>query len=144
MKLSPILLVAATLFLAPVSRATDQVQFDYMMTCQGCHLPQGQGFPLRDVPSINGYLGKFLHVAGGREFLVQVPGSAQSDLDSERLAAVINWMLFIFSPDELPEDFQPYTAAEVSQLRKTPLVDVKGTRAALVEKIQQTQVTAGK
>lgn len=144
MKIAHLLIAAATLLLTPFSHATSQVQFDYMMNCQGCHLPQGQGFPLRDVPNINGYLGKFLHVAGGREFLVQVPGSAQSDLDSERLAAVINWMLFIFSPDELPEDFQPYTAAEVSQLRKTPLVDVKGTRAALVEKIQQTQVTAGK
>ena len=95
------------------------------------------------MPNLSGQLGKFLHVTGGREFLVQVPGSAQSDLDDERLTAVINWMLVTFSPDELPEDFQPYTVPEVNALRRTPLVDVKGTRAVLMERIQKADTEAG-
>ena len=29
--------------------ATEPVQFDYMMNCQGCHLPNGEGFPTIDL-----------------------------------------------------------------------------------------------
>lgn len=120
-------------------KATDPVQFDYMMNCQGCHLPNGEGFPKRQVPKVTGHLGKFLHVEGGREFLIRVPGSAQSDLDDARLTAVINWMLTTFSPNELPADFKPYDVEEVKTLRSEPLIDVKGVRAALISKIAQLE-----
>lgn len=119
--------------------ATEPVQFDYMMNCQGCHLPNGEGFPARNVPKVKGHMGKFLSVEGGREFLIRVPGSAQSDLNDERLTAVVNWMLATFSADELPRDFEPYTAAEVSQLRENPLIDVKGARKILISRIEETQ-----
>jgi len=135
-KAAQIFIVGAVMMMSVAAQATDPVQFDYMMNCQGCHLPQGQGFPKRDVPIVKGHIGKFLHVEGGREFLVQVPGSAQSDLNNERLAAVINWMLTTFSADELPADFRPYSVSEVRELRKSPLIDVTGTRAALIEKIR--------
>ena len=70
------------------------LQFDYMMNCQGCHLPDGAGFPAHVTSRlVAGNLGNFLRVDGGREFLVRVPGSAQSDLGDARLAAVLNWML---------------------------------------------------
>lgn len=136
MKVAKVFMVGAVMMMSVAAQATDPVQFDYMMNCQGCHLPQGQGFPKRDVPTVKGHVGKFLHVEGGREFLVQAPGSAQSDLNSERLTAVINWMLTTFSADELPADFQPYSVSEVRELRKSPLIDIKGTRAALIEKIR--------
>ena len=97
MKGTKVFIVAAIMAMPVAAKATEPVHFDYMMNCQGCHLPQGEGFPLRDVPRVKGQLGKFLHVDGGREFLVQVPGSAQSDLNNERLAAVINWMLTTFT-----------------------------------------------
>jgi len=132
-----VFIIAAVMAQPIAVRATESVQLDYMVNCQGCHLPQGQGFPLRDVPSVKDHLGKFLQVEGGREFLIQVPGSAQSDLNSERLTAVINWMLTTFSANELPEKFRPYSVSEVSDLRKSPLVDVKGTRATLIEKIKK-------
>ena len=59
--------------LSVTANGTDPAQADYMLNCQGCHLPDGQGFPARNVPPLNNHLGKFLHVDGGREFLVQVP-----------------------------------------------------------------------
>lgn len=123
---------------------TEPVQFNYMMNCQGCHLPNGEGFPARSVPTLRGYLGKYLHVEGGREFLVQVPGSAQSDLNDDQLTAVINWMLTTFSPHELPESFEPYSVEEVSKLRENPLIDVSGVRAQLTKKIEQLDHTVGK
>jgi mono/diheme cytochrome c family protein len=114
-----------------------------MMNCQGCHLPDGAGFPAHNVPAVAGNLGNFLGVDGGREFLVQVPGSAQSDLDDERLAAVLNWMLVSFSAEQLPADWQHYSAAEVHELRKTPLIEVTPLRAALMDLIEVKQQTGG-
>ncbi len=123
-------------FAVPCStKATETAQTDYMLSCQGCHLGDGQGFPDHGVPMLTGYVGNFLKVAGGREFLVQVPGSAQSNLSDARLAALLNWMLRSFSPNEVPADFAPYTAAEVGRLRARPLVAVRATRADLVRRI---------
>jgi mono/diheme cytochrome c family protein len=115
--------------------ATGRAQVDYMLNCQGCHLPDGQGFPARNVPALSNHLGKFLHVDGGREFLVQVPGSSQSNLPDERLAAVLNWMLMTFSPNELPKKFQPYQADEIHRLRQAPLVEVTKVRQRLLYEI---------
>ena len=57
----------------------DQARIDYILHCQGCHLPDGSGVQ-DSVPSMNGYVGNFLKVNGGREYLIRVPGSAYSDL----------------------------------------------------------------
>jgi|AOAMet1_04_M0_20_1038515.scaffolds.fasta_scaffold29003_2 hypothetical protein len=123
--------------------ATDPVQFDYMMNCQGCHLPDGAGFPGRNVPAVAGNLGNFLRVQGGREFLVQVPGSAQSDLGDAQLAAVLNWMLTTFSAEQLPNDWQPYGAAEVQQLRQFPLIEVAPMRRHLMGLVEANLRTEG-
>ena len=131
-----LLLVGALLIWLPAA-ATDPVEFDYMMNCQGCHLSDGAGFPARAVPKIAGNLANFLQVGGGREFLVRVPGAAQSDLSDRQLAAVLNWMLTNFSAEELPNDWQPYDAAEVRQLRKSPLIEVAPERSRLMKLIEE-------
>lgn len=102
----------------------------YMINCQGCHLADGSGQE-GSVPSMKGQLHKFLAVPGGREFLVQVPGSANAPLNDAELAALLNWMLSNMSV-EGGFEFPPYTEDEVKMLRKTLLVDVMNTRAALV------------
>jgi len=127
----------ALLCLATTCGATEKVVTDYMLNCMGCHLDDGRGYALRGVPALSGYMGNFLKVPGGREFLVQVPGSAQSDLSDAELATLLNWMLHSFSPQQLPADFVAYSAAEVARLRHRPLVDVAGTRASLVRQIEQ-------
>ncbi len=134
--MSRTLLLIALLMASSQTAATDPVQFDYMMNCQGCHLPNGAGYPARNVPAMAGNLGNFLHVDGGREFLVQVPGSAQSDLSDAQLAAVLNWMLTSFSAEQLPSDWQPYGATEVHQLRKSPLIEVAPVRKHLIHLIE--------
>ena len=81
------------------------------------------------------HVAKFLSVPGGREYLIRVPGTAQSELDDVRTAALLTWLLQEFSPDEIPADFTPYTAAEVGHARHTPLTDVWKTRGELLRAI---------
>lgn len=123
------------LMLGATASASEPAQVDYMLNCQGCHLPDGRGFPSRNVPALNDHMAKFLLVDGGREFLVQVPGSAQSDLSDERLTAVLNWMLVTFSPNQVPATFRPYQIDEVHRLRQSPLVEVKQVRQNLLDQI---------
>lgn len=111
--------------------SVDRAEFNYMVHCRGCHGPNGEGSDDR-VPNLHGEMGKFLYVAGGREFLVQVPGSANAAIDDQELAALLNWMLGRFSPEELPVGFQPYSAPEVGSLRQEPLMEVDQLRATLV------------
>ncbi len=128
-------LLTITLCFCHLSQATEAVQVDYMLNCQGCHLPDGSGFPRRNVPAIKNHMGKFLSVEGGRDYLIQVPGSAQSDLPDKELTQLINWMLLTFSPTEIPKDFIPYSVNEVSELRKFPLINVAEVRQTLLERI---------
>lgn len=124
---------------SPVAVATEPREFDYMLNCQGCHLPDGSGNPARQVPAFPGQLGKFLGVPGGREYLVQVPGSALSGLSDEALADVLNWMLETFSAAELPAGFTPYTGAELHAWRQSPPADVERVRRELLERIAQQE-----
>ena len=109
---------------------------NYILNCQGCHLPDAMG-AVGLVPRMKDFVGNFLHVEGGREFIVQVPGSANSPISDSELADVLNWMLFTFSEKQVPESFQPYTGKEIGSLRAKPLMDVNGTRARLIERIQK-------
>ncbi|MCY3640546.1 MAG: hypothetical protein OXH37_05995 [Gammaproteobacteria bacterium] len=113
----------------------DRARINYMLNCQGCHLPRGEG--VGDIPQMENFVGNFLKVSGGRAFLVRVPGSANAALDDAALAELLNWMLLEISADQLPKDFQPYTAAEVGQYRASPLSDVNAVRLPLIQKIAQ-------
>ncbi len=111
----------------------ERARVHYMLNCQGCHLPDGDG--IGDIPRMKGFVGNFLRVSGGREFLVQVPGAANAALDDAALAELLNWMLVEISAAQLPEDFEPYTGAEVGRYRAQPLSNVNAVRAELVQKI---------
>jgi mono/diheme cytochrome c family protein len=108
-------------------------QILYMLQCQGCHLADGSGAP-GSVPSLAG-LERFLAVPGGREYLVRVPGSAQSPLSDAELAAVLNWMIREFGLPEVAADFAPYSAGEVAGVRHPPLTDVDDVRRDLLRRI---------
>ena len=112
-----------------------QAHVDYMLKCQGCHRPDGNGDDVSN-PPMNGKVAKFLHVPGGRAFLGRVPGVATVDLDDARLAAVLNWTLYRFDRGNLPADFKPYLPAEIGRLRKAPLrTERAAMRAALVARM---------
>lgn len=124
-------LVAAAL-VAAVARADPQT--DYMLNCRGCHGPDGRGIP-GGAPSFRDFVGKFLWVPGGREYLVRVPGTAQSEINDARTAELLNWIVRAFSPNDIPPDFVPYTEDEIARLRRQPLSDVVTVRRSLTEAI---------
>ena len=107
----------------------------YMLNCQGCHLHDGAGSPDGEVPEMKGYVGNFLRVPNGREFLVQVPGSANAPLTDIQLANLLNWILVTIGGESTPADFTLYNEQEVGSLRAASLTDVITLRAALVQQI---------
>jgi len=133
--------LAAVVLALPVRADSDVPTFSaararthYLMFCQGCHEADASG---RDsVPPMRGQLGHFLKVPGGREFIVRVPGVISNPMSDAEVAEIMNWALATFSADELPSDFEPYTAAEIGALRREPLTDVSSARARLVERIE--------
>jgi cytochrome c553 len=110
----------------------------WTLGCQGCHRPDGTGTE-GTAPSLAGTVARFLSVPGGREYLGRVPGVATSPLSNADLAEVVNWMLWRFDKEHLPANFQPYTAAEMGQLRSAPLrLEASQMRAALLKKADES------
>ena len=129
--------LAAGAALAQVPDAR-RAHYNYLVYCRGCHLPDARGIAGK-VPQIKGYVGNFLKVEGGREFLVRVPGAANAALDDAQLAELLNWMIGEFAGSSMPVHFQPYSAEEVARLRRHPMNEVRQARAALVARIDSLQ-----
>jgi hypothetical protein len=111
-----------------------RAQVNYMLHCQGCHLPAAEGLDGK-VPPMKDFVGYFLHSDEGREFLIRVPGVAQSALGDDELAELMNWLLMTHSADQLPAPFEPFTPTEVAALRTNPVADPETTRQRLLSDI---------
>jgi len=106
----------------------------YTMNCWGCHSPHAEGIP-GSVPRLAHSMGYFLYLPEGRTYLVRVPGVANSPLNDQQIADVLNWMLETFSKNELPKDFAPYTVDDIRTHRPHPLLNVKDTRRGLAKQL---------
>lgn len=125
----------AGLTLAYAESPAETPHVNYILHCQGCHLVDGHATEGK-IPALVG-AARFLSVEGGREFLVRVPGVSLSVLSDTELAELVNWMLYRFSADDLPADFAPYTAEEISRYRRKPLVEVERVRAELTAALEE-------
>jgi mono/diheme cytochrome c family protein len=104
----------------------------YALNCQGCH---GEaGVSVSEIPTLAGRIGYFARIPEGRRYLIQVPNVALNPSSDEDIAELMNWVLMTFSRAELPEDFHPYTAEEVGQLRKDR-IDPRARRQYLIEQL---------
>ena len=108
----------------------NEPRIDYLLHCGGCHGMAGRGSP-PVVPSLEVEAGLLASVPGGRDYLIRVPGSAQSSLDDAALARVLTWMLESFSAETLPKNFSPFTALEVGRGRANILKDPLRRRAEI-------------
>ena len=117
------------------SSAVADPSTDYILHCRGCHGPDGSG-ATGGAPNMRGQVAKFLGVPGGREYLIRVPGTAQSELSDARTAVLLNWLVREFDAGSLPQDFVPYTEEEVAGSRHAPLTDVITTRRELMHAIE--------
>lgn len=121
---------------APDPHAPDahRAWVNYVLECQGCHLPDGSGMAGK-VPQMRGMLGAFLRVPGGRDYVVQVPGVATSKLSDAEVARLMNWLVREMGP--MPPGFQDYSEQEVHALRARWLRAPGPVRARLVEAINR-------
>ena len=110
---------------------------DYMLYCMGCHGAQAQGVPGK-IPPLAHSIGRFMRSAAGRDYLMRVPGAANSVLSDAQLAAVLNWLAEEFNSDELTADMPKFTAAEVGARRHVPLGSVLAKRRELVSDLAAT------
>lgn len=122
----------------PIAEAGYSTAVNYQLQCAGCHQASGQGSPANDTPRMRGFVGNFLKVAGGREFLVRVPGISQSALNNAQLADMLNWLLTRdgMAGDSLPQRVRPYTAEEVSAIRSVSILNLPDTRSGLIKAMQ--------
>ena len=113
-------------------------RINYMLHCQGCHLPDGTGIEDR-IPQLKNFVGLYLHDEDGRAYVINVSGVATAPLPDDQLSELINWMLVNFSAKELPELFRPYTAAEVSELRKQQERDPAARRTRILDRLRESR-----
>ena len=133
MKSSWLLVLLAALPLAAAAEERGP-RIDYILECQGCHLDSGAGRP-PDVPRLTDRVGWFLQISGGREYLVQVPGSANAPITDAALAEVLNFMIEKFAGPSMPESFVRYTEEEVARLRPVRPLDIDATRHRLTTEV---------
>ncbi|MDJ0852713.1 MAG: hypothetical protein QNK04_30455 [Myxococcota bacterium] len=114
---------------APSAARAGSPHVDYMLECQGCHLPDGAGSP-GAVPDLRASLPVLVGTPDGRSYLVRVPGSASSPLSDAALAAVLNWMVANFAAGV--EGFEPFSEQEVASQRGRPLLHVEALRERLL------------
>ena len=135
----PLLRAAAALAAAVLVRTSlASPQQDYILYCMGCHGDQGQGVPGK-VPPLAGSLALFMRSAAGRDYLLRVPGAANSALTDAQLTAVLNWLAESFPPAAAtappPE---PFTVTELAKARRLPLANVQETRREVVRALADT------
>jgi cytochrome c553 len=117
------LLCAAALRAAAPTGQFPPPQRDYILACGGCHGLNGVSNPDL-VPGLQGLVGFYLNLPEGRAYLSRLPNVAFSTLSDERLAAVLNYVVFDIGAGSVPPEAPAYRAAEVGKWRKQPLTEV--------------------
>ncbi len=104
---------------------------NYMLYCQGCHGAEAAGVPGK-VPALAHALGNYMRIPAGRDYVLRVPGAANSVLSDAELAEVLNWLARKYSADAIKSGVPLFTATEVAARRHDPLVAVLATRREVV------------
>ena len=131
--LMPAVALAAGAFTAAVRASPPQ---DYMLYCMGCHGAQAQGVPGR-IPPLAGSVSLFMRTAEGRNYVLRVPGAANSALSDSQLAGVLNWLAESYGAAGAPQAV-PFTVDEVTHVRHTPLADVQARRREVIRALAAT------
>lgn len=126
--------IAVSTFGAAVHASPAQ---DYMLYCMGCHGSQAEGVPGK-VPPLAHTIGLYMRSTAGRNYLLRVPGAANSVLSDAQLSAVLNWLAQTYDADNLSSDVPLFTTAEVSGVRRLPLASVAAARREVVRSLAAT------
>jgi mono/diheme cytochrome c family protein len=96
---------------------------DYLLNCGGCHGLHGVSNATL-VPSLKDLVGYYLRTPEGRAYLPRLPNVAFSTLSDQKLADVLNYVVFEIGANSAPAGAKPYDAGEVGRWRKQPLNEV--------------------
>ena len=110
---------------------------DYALHCMGCHGTEAQGVPGK-IPPLANALSRFMRTPEGRNYVLRVPGAANSALSDEQLAAVLNWLAVTYDASATASEPAPFTSNEVAAVRHQPLLSVLATRSAVVHNLATT------
>jgi cytochrome c553 len=110
---------------------------DYMLYCMGCHGAEAQGVPGK-IPPLAHALGRYMRTPGGRNYVLRVPGAANSALSDAQLTAVLNWLAQQFNSEDLTADVALFSVSEVGAVRHTPLASVLAARREVVRNLAAT------
>ena len=129
---SVLVALCANLHAEDISRA------NYQLKCAGCHGLEGVSNSER-VPDLKDRVGRFLAVSQGRDYLVRLPNVAFSQTTDQELSDILNYVVFSLGGDSAPRGARPYTASEISPLRKRPLNEVSliQVRRSLVRELNR-------
>ena len=114
---------------APTVEAQTSPKFFFLQFCVGCHQYDGSGLP-PDVPSLRDDLSYLIGSPAGRDFMLRVPGVIGAPGSAEEVADLLNWIVSTFYQGET--DFEPFTAAEVTEGRERPMKDPIKERVELL------------
>ena len=123
--------------MAAASGHVTSPEINYMLHCQGCHGHDGVGLPAAGVPDFNNLIGSFSRTQAGRTYIFHVPGVITAGLPDLELAYLINYIMRRWGGSSLQADFHPFTAKEVSLLRKVPIDDVVKYRKNVVSELKE-------
>lgn len=115
---------------------TDGAMKDYMLNCAGCHRFDGKGAERLGIPDFRDSIGVFTHLERGRQYMIRVPGAAQSRLSDERLAQVLNWIVARYDTGHAAQPYAPFTAEEVGKVRTQRYDDVARERRELTRELE--------
>ena len=116
---------------------------NYVLYCGGCHGLNGVSNS-KLVPDLRDQAGFFLNLPEGRRYLVRLPNVAFSATTDDALTGLLNYVAFDLGGAGAPKDAKPYTAGEVSRLRRMPLTEVSLTQlrqqlvATLIDRFHAT------
>ncbi len=116
----------------------------YTLYCAGCHGFDGEGGGggggMRRIASFVDQVGTFLRDRDGRRYLVNVGGVSSAGMTDAETAIVLNYILGTFGRRSTPPDFQPYTAEEISSLRRIAVADPPAMRREISRRLKTRRI----
>ena len=107
----------------------------YLLHCSGCHGTDGVGSRIGRVPPFPEMIGPIARAAGGRAYLVHVPGMADAALSDGDTAEVLNYVLAEWAAGRADTDVAPYSAQEVHDIRKQRIDDIIALRKKIAAEL---------
>jgi hypothetical protein len=109
----------------------------FIQHCSGCHGLNGDGGGATSgIPRFRDFVGAFAGDELGRTYVLHVPGIANTSLDDETIATVVNYVMTTWGGTSLPKQFRAFTKGEVEARRRYPVSDIVALRREVVARLR--------